>query len=95
MARKKNYKGYVNHSYATPSSIKDKQSKVYGNHYSSIDFSMNENINESNFKNKSIPVGTLHLAGKEVELTQYEINKLIKTLENALSNHDKRISLGI
>jgi len=95
MARKKNYKGYVNHSYATPGSIKDKQSKVYGKNYSSIDFSMNENINESNFKNKSIPVGTLHLAGKEVELTQYEINKLIKTLENALSNHDKRISLGI
>lgn len=95
MARKKNFKGYVNHSHATPKSIKEKQAKVYGKHYSTIDFSMNENINENNFKDKSLPVGTLSLAGKEIELTQYEMNKLIKTLENSLLIHDKRISLGI
>jgi hypothetical protein len=95
MARKNNYKGYVNHSFATPNSTKEKQDKVYGKHYSSIDFSMNDNINESNFKNKSLPVGTLHLAGKQVELTQYEMNKLIKTLENSLLIYDKKISLGL
>jgi len=95
MARKNNYKGYVNHSHATPNHIKQKQAERFGKHYASIDFSMNENINENNFKNKSLPIGTLHLAGKEIELTDYEINKLIKTLENSLAIHDKRISLGL
>lgn len=94
MARKNNYNGYVNHSHATPNHIKEKQER-FGNHYSSIDFSMNHNINEANFKNKSLPIGTLHLAGKEIELTEYEVNKLIKTLENSLAIHDKRISLGL
>ena len=95
MARKNNYKGYVNHSHATPNHIKEKQTERFGNHYASIDFSMNENITEFNFKDKSLPIGTLHLAGKEIELTEYEINKLIKTLENSLAIHDKRISLGL
>jgi hypothetical protein len=95
MSRKRNYKGYVNHSHATPKHIKKKQTELFGNHYASRVFSMNENITESNFKDKSLPIGTLHLAGKEIELTEYEINKLIKTLENSLAIHDKKIMLGL
>ena len=95
MARKKNLKGYINHSFATPKHLKDKQKQSYGKYFSNIDFSPNGNINENNFKDKSVPIGTLSVSNKEFELTEYEINKLINTLENALSIHTKKIALGL
>jgi hypothetical protein len=95
MARKKNLKGYINHSIATPKHLKDKQNKVYGKYFSTIDFSPNSDINENNFKDKSVPIGTLSISNKELELTEYEINKIINTLENALSIHTKKIALGL
>lgn len=94
MAKKTKFKGYINHSYATPSDGKMKQ-KMYGKYYSTIDFSMNDGLNESNFKVKTTPIGTLHIANREIELTESEALKVIQTLENALSIHDKKISLGL
>ena len=88
-------KGYINHSVATPSRLKDKQKKVYGKYFPTIDFSPNGDISEANFKDKSVPIGTLSVSNKEFELTEYEINKMISTLENALSIHSKKIALGL
>lgn len=88
-------RGYINHSLATPSNLKGKQKMAYGKHFPTIDFSPNGNINESNFKDKSVAIGSLTISNKEFELTEYEINKLISTLENALSIHSKKIALGL
>jgi len=94
MARRKNFKGSVNHIHAVPSDVKKKQNR-FGKNYSSIDFGMSDSINEFNYKDKSLPIGSLKVGNKEIELTSHECNKIISTLENAVLIHDRRIKLGI
>ena len=48
MARRKNFKGSVNHIHAVPSDVKKKQNR-FGKNYSSIDFGMSDSINEFNY----------------------------------------------
>jgi|TARA_B100000900_G_scaffold408616_1_gene423149 hypothetical protein len=94
MARKKAFRGSVNHIYAVSGDIKKKQTK-FGKNYSSIDFEMSDRINENNYRDKSLPIGLFKVGDREFELTSFECNKIISTLENALSIHDKKIKLGI
>lgn len=94
MARRKNFKGSVNHSHAVSADARKKQNK-FGTNYSNIDFAMSSNINEFNYKDKSLPIGLLKVGNKEIELTSYECNKIISTLENAILIHDRKIKLGI
>ena len=94
MARKKTFRGSVNHSFATPSEIKSKQNR-FGKNYASVDFQMSDKITESNYKDKALPIGFLKIGNKEIELTFHECNKIISTLENATMIHQRKIKLGI
>jgi hypothetical protein len=92
--RNSKLKGSINHSLAVTPANRERQKKL-GRHYSSIDFEPTDKLNESNYKDKSIPIGTLKIGNKSVDLTANECNKLLSTLEEALSVHYKKIKLGL
>ena len=92
--RKKGFKGSVNHSHAI-SHNKRERLKQLGENYTSIDFEFTDVINEFNYKDKSIPIGTLKVGSREVEITSAECKRIITTLEEVLISHQKKIKLGL
>ena len=92
--RKKGFKGSVNHSHAISHSKRERLNQL-GENYTSIDFEFTDVINEFNYKDKSIAIGTLKVGNKEVNITKAECKRIISTLEEALSSHQKKIKLGL
>ena len=75
--------------------INEEKVKHLGKNYASIDFEFTDAINEFNYKDKSIPVGALKVGSKQVEMTAAECKKIITTLEEVLTTHQKKIKLGL
>lgn len=92
--RKKSFKGSVNHSLAMSRESRERQKKL-GREYSSIDFEFTNEINEFNYKDKSIPIGNLKIGDRRLSLTIAECNRVISTLEDAIAVHRKKIKLGL
>ena len=92
--RKKSFKGSVNHSLAISRESRDHQKKL-GRTYSSIDFEFTNEINEFNYKDKSIPIGNLKVGDTKLNLTEAECSRVISTLEDAIAVHRKKIKLGL
>tara|TARA_Y100000816_G_C26106366_1_gene588139 strand:+ start:1957 stop:2241 length:285 start_codon:yes stop_codon:yes gene_type:complete len=92
--RKKGFQSSVNHSLATSREKRDRL-KELGENYASIDFEFTDVINEFNYKDKSIPVGTLKIGSKQVDITTAECKRIISTLEEVLTTHQKKIKLGL
>ena len=92
--RKKGFQSSVNHSLAISHSKRERL-KQLGENYASIDFEFTDAINEFNYKDKSIPVGALKVGSKQVEITVAECKKIITTLEEVLTTHQKKIKLGL
>ena len=56
---------------------------------------MSNKITLANYKERSNPIGDLLVGGKRVELTWSECNKIITTLEDAKTSHQRKIQLGL
>jgi len=87
-------RGLINQGGATHQKDRDKL-KQYGKNYNSIDFEMSDKITLANYKERSNPIGDLLVGGKRVELTWAECNKIITTLEDAKTSHQRKIQLGL
>jgi len=87
-------KGRINHGGATHQKDRDRL-KQLGKNYNSIDFELSSNINLKNYRDRSIPIGDLLVGNQRVNLTWSECNKVIQTLEDAKSAHQRKIQLGL
>jgi len=87
-------RGLINQGGATHQKDRDKL-KQNGKNYNSIDFEMSDKITLANYKERSNPIGDLLVGGKRVELTWSECNKIITTLEDAKTSHQRKIQLGL
>lgn len=87
-------RGRVNHGGATNEKDRERLRKL-GKNYNSIDFLMSDNLNESNYTDKSQPIGTLEIGNVSVDLTWSECAKIMETLENAQLTHRQKIRLGL
>ena len=87
-------RGRVNHGGATHDKDRERLRKL-GKNYNDIDFAMSENLNESNYGDKSLPIGTLEIGNFSVDLTWAECTKVAETLEAAQLTHRQKIRLGL
>mgnify|MGYP006954771462 FL=1 len=85
----------INQGGATQQKDRDKMKLQYGKNYNSIDFEMSDKITLANYKERTNPIGDLLVGGKKVELTWSECNKIITTLEDAKTSHQRKIQLGL
>jgi len=69
--------------------------KKLGKNYNSIDFLMTDEMNESNYSDRSIPIGTLEVGNVSIDLTWSECSKIMETLETAQQTHRQKIRLGL
>jgi len=69
--------------------------KRLGKNYNSIDFLMTDQMNESNYSDRSIPIGTLEVGNVSIDLTWSECSKIMETLETAQQTHRQKIRLGL
>lgn len=69
--------------------------KKLGKNYNSIDFLMTDQMNESNYSDRSIPIGTLEVGNVSIDLTWSECSKIMETLETAQLTHRQKIRLGL
>ena len=69
--------------------------KKLGKNYNSIDFLMTDQMNESNYSDRSIPIGTLEVGNVSIDLTWAECSKIMETLETAQQTHRQKIRLGL
>lgn len=88
-------RGLINQGGATHQNDRDKMKLQYGKNYNSIDFEMSDKITLANYKERTNPIGDLLVGGKKVELTWSECNKIITTLEDAKTSHQRKIQLGL
>lgn len=87
-------RSYVNHGGASTEKDRERLRKL-GKNYNSIDFAMTNEMNESNYSDKSIPIGALEVGNLKVDLTWSECSKIIETLEDAKLTHRQKIRLGL
>lgn len=87
-------RSYVNHGGASTEKDRERLRKL-GKNYNSIDFAMTNQMNESNYSDKSIPIGTLEVGKFSVDLTWSECSKIMETLQDAQLTHRQKIRLGM
>ena len=87
-------RGRVNMGGATHDKDRERLRSL-GKNYNSIDFEMSDMITESNYKDKSQPIGTLVIGNRSVDLTWSECNKLMQTLTDAQLIHGRKIQMGL
>lgn len=87
-------RGYVNHGGASTEKDRERLRKL-GKNYNSIDFAMTDKMNESNYSDRSIPIGTLEVGSVSIDLTWSECSKIMETLEAAQQTHRQKIRLGL
>ena len=93
---KKPNRGYVNQSYGVTTSEEERQSKVFGPKYTSIDFGFNPDLSVEDFPIRNATVlGSLIIGDYEVELTKAECEKIMYTMHEAMQSSQKRYRLGI
>jgi len=52
-------------------------------------------LSESNYSDRSIPIGTLEVGSVSIDLTWSECSKIMETLETAQQTHRQKIRLGL
>jgi hypothetical protein len=87
-------RGRVNMGGATHEKDRERLKKL-GKNYNSIDFLMTDQMNESNYSDRSIPIGTLEVGNVSIDLTWSECSKIMETLETAQQTHRQKIRLGL
>jgi hypothetical protein len=87
-------RGRVNMGGATQDKDRDRLNKL-GKNFNSIDFEMSSTINESNYTDKGLSIGSLLIGKHSIDLTYSECNRIIQTLDNAQSTHKQKIRLGL
>ena len=56
---------------------------------------MSDRITEGNYKDRSLPIGTLIVGNQRVDLSWSECNKVFTTLMDAQNSHKRKIQLGL
>jgi len=87
-------RGSVNMGGATHEKDRERLKRL-GKNYNSIDFLMTDQMNESNYSDRSIPIGTLEVGNVSIDLTWSECSKIMETLETAQQTHRQKIRLGL
>jgi len=87
-------RGRVNMGGATHEKDRERLKRL-GKNYNSIDFLMTDQMNESNYSDRSTPIGTLEVGNVSIDLTWSECSKIMETLEAAQQTHRQKIRLGL
>lgn len=71
--------------------------KAFGELFSTIDFNLNDELTNENFRNqgKKTKVGTLEISNKSFNVNLHDLYQIMETCQNAINTIYKKYQLGL
>jgi|688.fasta_scaffold39906_8 hypothetical protein len=92
---KTNHKSFVNNAFGVASSEEARLEKAFGSKWNTIDFQFNPDLKPEDYPiRNATEIGMLIVGNHEIAITKAEAERIIHTLDDAVTSSQKRFRIG-